>query len=79
MDGLNIRAAAPPGGPQRWTQARIPGLVVLVEVQPEAEELQTLIRAGHQQPQELLNDALWEERHRLKKDEREKVILISLY
>lgn len=61
MVGLNIGAAAPPGGPQRGTQARIPGFVVLVEVEPEAEELQTLIRAGHQQPQELLDNALWKE------------------
>lgn len=34
--------------------------VVLIEVQSEAEETQTLIRAGHQQHQELLDDALKE-------------------
>lgn len=33
---------------------------MLVEVQPEAEEAQTLVRAGHQQQQELLHDALQE-------------------
>ena len=34
--------------------------VVFIEVQPEAEETQALVGAGHQQHQELLDDALKE-------------------
>lgn len=50
--------AAPPSGAQGHTQPRLSGLVVLVKVQPEAQEPETLIRAGRQQHQELLHDAL---------------------
>lgn len=42
---------------------------MFIEVQPEAKETQTLIQTGHQQHQELLDDALREEQgdHRGKK------------
>lgn len=39
---------APPPGTQRHTEPGLPGLVVLVEIQPEAKEPETFIRAGCQ-------------------------------
>lgn len=43
---------------QRHAQPRLPGLVVLVEVQPKAQEPKALVRAGCQQDQELLDNSL---------------------
>lgn len=42
----------------RWREKRQTAPVVLVEVQPEAEEAQALVRAVDQQHQEVLDDAL---------------------
>ena len=39
MVGSHIRASSPPGGPHRGTQAGVLCLVVLIEVQTEAQEL----------------------------------------
>lgn len=50
--------AAPASRAQRHTQPRLPGLVVLVEVQSKAQEPKALIRTGCQQDQELLDDSL---------------------
>jgi len=44
---------------------------VLIEVQSEAEEMQTLIRTGHQQHQELLDDALEEEERQVCEKEKQ--------
>lgn len=51
--------AAPAPGAQGDTQPWLPCTVVLIEVQPEAQEAQALIGAGRQQHQELLYHALW--------------------
>lgn len=40
---LNVGAPPPPGGSKRDAQAGVPGLVVLIEVQAEAEKLETLV------------------------------------
>lgn len=53
----HVRAAPAPRA-QRHAQPRLPGLVVLVEVQPKAQEPKALVRAGCQQDQELLDDSL---------------------
>lgn len=53
--GSYIGATPPPCGAQRVTQAGVSRLVVLVKVQTEAEELQALVGAGHEQHQELLD------------------------
>ena len=54
--------AAPAPGAQGHTQPRLPRPVVLVEVQPEAQEAQALVGAGRQQHQELLHHALRRQR-----------------
>ena len=50
--------ATPPAGAQGHPQPWLSGLVVLVEVQPEAQEAQALVGAGRQQHQELLHHTL---------------------
>lgn len=57
--------AAPAPGAQGDAQPWLPCTVVLVEVQPEAQEAQALIGAGRQQHQELLYHALWRQRDAL--------------
>lgn len=53
------QVGAPPAPrPQRHAQPRLPGLVVLVEVQSKAQETKALVRTGCQQDQELLDDSL---------------------
>ena len=56
-EGSRVRAT-PPAGAQGHPQPRLSGLVVLVEVQPEAQEAQALVGAGRQQHQELLHHTL---------------------
>lgn len=50
--------AAPAPGAQGHAQPRLPRPVVLVEVQPEAQEAEALVGAGRQQHQELLHYTL---------------------
>lgn len=54
--------AAPAPGAQGDAQPWLPCTVVLIEVQPEAQEAQALIGAGRQQHQELLHHALRRQR-----------------
>lgn len=50
--------AAPPSGTQGHPESWLSGFIMLIEVQPEAEEPETFIRAGGQQHQKLLHDPL---------------------
>lgn len=49
---------APPSGAQGHTESWLSGFIVLVKVQPKAQEPETFIRTGRQQHQKLLHNPL---------------------
>lgn len=55
---------APPPTAQRNPKPGFSGFVMFVEVQPEAEKAETFIRAGRQQHQKLLHNALGRDHRR---------------
>jgi len=60
-DGEGSRVgAAPPSRAQRHAEPWLSGFIMLVKVQAEAKKPKTVIRAGRQQHQKLLHDALVE-------------------